>query len=98
MILAGVAMNFLFAWAVYFVFATIVGRYEDPATTLAVVEEFTLPPAGALLVGLPENIQITHINGDTVKSWNDVRELLTQYFIAANSLNLDQHRMTTGDK
>ncbi|MEE9533849.1 MAG: RIP metalloprotease RseP [Acidimicrobiia bacterium] len=73
---AGVAMNFLFAWAVYFVFATIVGRYEDPATTLAAVEEFTLPPAAALLVGLPENIRITHINGDTIKSWNDVRDLV----------------------
>ena len=74
---AGVAMNFLFAWVVYFVFATIVGRYEDPATTLAAVEEFTLPPAAALLAGLPENIRMTHINGDTIKSWNDVRDLVT---------------------
>jgi len=74
---AGVAMNFLFAWVVYFVFATVVGRYEDPATTLAAVEEFTLPPAAASLAGLPENILITHINGDTVKSWNDVASLVT---------------------
>ena len=73
---AGVTMNFAFAWMVYFVFAVTVGRAEDPTTTLGVVDEFLLPPMAESLVGIGENIPITHINGDTIGSWNDVRDLV----------------------
>ncbi len=75
-ICAGVAMNFVFAWTVYFAFAVTVGRAEDPTTTLGVVDEFTLPPTADRLIGIGENILITHINGDTIGSWNDVRDLV----------------------
>ncbi len=75
-ICAGVTMNFAFAWMVYFTFAVTVGRAEDPSTTLGVVDEFLLPPAAERLVGLGENMQLTHINGDTIASWNDVRDLI----------------------
>lgn len=73
---AGVAMNFLFAWVVYFGFATTIGRAEDPVTTLGSVEAFFLPPAAGEMAGL-ENLQITRINGDTIRSWNDVGETVT---------------------
>jgi regulator of sigma E protease len=73
---AGVAMNFLFAGAVYFVFATTIGRVEDPVTTLGKVEAFYLPPAADAMAGL-ENLRITRINGDTITSWNDVLDVVT---------------------
>ncbi len=75
-ICAGVTMNFAFAWLVYFTFAVTVGRAEDPTTTLGVVDEFLLPPTAENLAGIGENLPITHINGDTIGSWNDVRDLV----------------------
>ena len=71
---AGVAMNFLFAWVVYFVFATTIGRVEDPTTRVARVDAWFVPPPASELLELPENAQIVRINGDTVGSWNDVFE------------------------
>lgn len=71
---AGVAMNFLFAWVVYFGLATIYGRVVDPSTTIARVEAATLPDAAAELRDLPRDVEILRINGDTITSWNDVRD------------------------
>ena len=70
---AGVTMNFAFAWAVYFGLAAIYGRVEDPTTTVARIDSTGLPDAAAALRGLPENLEIVRINGDTIASWNDVR-------------------------
>ena len=78
-ITAGVAMNFLFAWAVYFVFATTIGRVEDPTTRVARVDAWFVPPAASELLELPENAQIVRINGDTVGSWNDVFESVADF-------------------
>ena len=75
-ICAGVTMNFVFAWMVHFGLAVTVGRAEDPTTTLGVVDEFRLPPTAEGLVGIGENLPITHINGTTIGSWNDVRDVV----------------------
>jgi regulator of sigma E protease len=69
---AGVTMNFVFAWAVYFGLATTYGRIEDPTTTIARIDSTELPEAAAALRGL-ENLEFLRINGDTITSWNDVR-------------------------
>jgi regulator of sigma E protease len=74
---AGVAMNFLFAWGVYFVFATTMGRTVDPTTTVARVDDWYLPEAAAGLLDLPENVQILRINGDTIPSWQEMGDALT---------------------
>ena len=71
---AGVTMNFLFAWVVYFGLATTYGRVVDPSTTIARVEAATLPAAAAELNDLPRDAEILRINGDTITSWNDVRD------------------------
>ena len=73
---AGVAMNFLFAWIVYFALATTVGRLEDPTTVIARIDTTRLPESAAELRELPNDVTILRINGDTVASWNDVRDLI----------------------
>ena len=73
---AGVAMNFLFAWAVYFAFATTVGRTVDPTTNVARVDDRYLPEAAADLLDLPANVQILRINGDTIPSWQEMADVL----------------------
>ncbi len=71
-LLAGVAMNVVLAWALYAGMALTVGVQEDPTTRVAVVHDSLLPPAAAELASLPFAAWITRINDDTVASWNDI--------------------------
>ncbi len=70
--LAGVTMNLLLAWAVYAGTLAFVGRTVDPNTRMAGVVDSLLPPEAAPLSVIPPGTQILSINGDTVASWNDV--------------------------
>lgn len=69
---AGVIMNVLFAWVVYFGLTLVYGRVEDPTTTLSRVAAEGLPEAAAPLAELPEGIRILRVNGSEVTTWEDI--------------------------
>jgi len=71
-ILAGVTMNALFAWAVFAFLAYKNGRQIDPVTTVGQVVQELVPPGAEALKQIPPGAQIARINGDTVKSWDEV--------------------------
>jgi regulator of sigma E protease len=71
-ILAGVTMNALFAWAVFAFLAYKNGRQIDPVTTVGRVVEELIPPAAAALKEIRPGTRIVRVNGDTAKSWDDV--------------------------
>jgi regulator of sigma E protease len=71
-ILAGVAMNALFAWAVFTFLAYKNGRQIDPVTTVGRVAVDSAPPEAAALKRIRPGTQIVRINGDTVKSWDEI--------------------------
>ena len=71
-ILAGVVMNALFAWAVFSFLAYKNGRQIDSVTTVGRVVEEAVPPEAAALKQIRPGTQIVRINGDTVRSWDDV--------------------------
>ena len=67
---AGVAMNALFAWAVYAGLAAAYGRVEDPTTTVVEVDTMALPPAARAWAGVPLPARLLRLNGDTALSWS----------------------------
>jgi regulator of sigma E protease len=75
---AGVLMNFAFAWFTYTALDAILGRTEDPTTTVARVETAGLPLGAEALAQVAPGSQVVRINGDTVRVWNDVRRLVLE--------------------
>jgi regulator of sigma E protease len=73
-IIAGVTMNALLAWLIYTIIAAAYGKEELPITTVARVDTTALPEGARGLASLPFGAQIVRINGDTVRSWNDIAE------------------------
>jgi regulator of sigma E protease len=71
-ILAGVAMNALFAWAVFAFLAYKNGRQIDPVTTVGRVVEEGLPSEAAALKQIRPGTAIVRINGDSVMSWDQI--------------------------
>jgi regulator of sigma E protease len=71
-ILAGVTMNALFAWAVYAFLIYKNGRQIDPVTTVGRVVSELVPAEAAALKQLRPGAQILRINGDSVKSWDEI--------------------------
>jgi regulator of sigma E protease len=71
-ILAGVAMNALFAWAVFAFLAYKNGREIDPVTTVGRVVEEDLPPEAAALKQIRSGTAIVRVNGDSMKSWDEI--------------------------
>jgi regulator of sigma E protease len=71
-ILAGVTMNALFAWAVFASLAYKNGRQIDPVTTVGRVVGEELPPEAAALKQIAPGTKVLRINGDTVTSWDEV--------------------------
>ena len=71
-ILAGVAMNALFAWAVFAFLVYKNGRQIDPVTTVGRVVEEDLPPEAAALKQIRSGTAIVRVNGDTVESWDEI--------------------------
>jgi regulator of sigma E protease len=70
---AGVAMNMLFAWFAYIGLAALLGRSEDPTTTIGWVETERLPASGTALTRVPLGSQVVRVNGDTVASWQQIQ-------------------------
>jgi regulator of sigma E protease len=71
-ILAGVTMNALFAWAVFAFLAYKNGRQIDPVTTVGRVIEESIPPAAKVLRQIQPGTRIVSVNGDSVKSWDEI--------------------------
>jgi regulator of sigma E protease len=71
-ILAGVTMNALFAWAVFAFLAYKNGRQIDPVTTVGRVVEELVPPEAAALKEIRPGARIIRINGDSAKTWDQV--------------------------
>ena len=71
-ILAGVAMNALFAWAVFAFLAYKNGRQIDPVTTVGRVVAEAAPPEAVALNQIRPGTGILRINGDTVQSWDEI--------------------------
>jgi len=71
-ILAGVTMNALFAWAVFSFLAYKNGRQIDPVTTVGRVVTEGLPQDADALKQISPGSKITRVNGDTVTSWDDI--------------------------
>jgi len=73
-ILAGVTMNILFAWAIYTYLAWRVGERIDPETRVGEVVADSLPPGGEALATLRPGDRIRSVNGAPVSSWNAIVE------------------------
>jgi regulator of sigma E protease len=71
-ILAGVTMNALFAWAVFAFLAFKNGRQIDPVTTVGRVVTEAVPPGAEALEQIKSGDQIVRINGDSMKSWDEI--------------------------
>jgi regulator of sigma E protease len=72
-IAAGVLMNALFAWLLYFALAATYGAEEDPTTLVAAVDVAALPPGAEPLARVAFPATVVRINGDTIGSWNAVQ-------------------------
>jgi regulator of sigma E protease len=71
-ILAGVVMNALLAWAVYVGLAYKNGRQVTLVTTLGAVDTVGLPAGAAALRTLTPGVRIAAIDGTPVATWNDI--------------------------
>ncbi|HET7039544.1 MAG TPA: site-2 protease family protein, partial [Gemmatimonadales bacterium] len=71
---AGVAMNVVLAWVIYTGVAATGRLFVDPTTTLAEVDTVLAPAEAAELARVPYGTRIVRINGDTIVSWNDIRQ------------------------
>ena len=85
-ILAGVTMNVVFAFLVYSGIAATVGSPELASTQIDSVTTRVLPPGAEALGTLKFGDRILRVNGDTVRSWNDI---LDHVLAGPTTLRLD---------
>jgi regulator of sigma E protease len=71
-ILAGVTMNLLFAWAVNVGLAAKNGRAYDPTTTVGRVIPELVPRGAEAVLQIPAGTRITAVQGQPVESWDDI--------------------------
>jgi regulator of sigma E protease len=71
-ILAGVTMNALFAWLVFAGLAYKNGRQIDPVTTVGRVVPESVPAVASALKQIQPGTRILRVNGDSVKSWDEI--------------------------
>lgn len=75
-ILAGVTMNVLLAWAVFAFLAYKNGRQIDPETRVGRVVEEMVPAGGEALRQLEPGDQIVRVAGEPVHSWDQIQNLI----------------------
>ncbi len=75
-ILAGVTMNALFAFALYWVLAASYGTPVDDTTAVGSVDSTSLPAGAGGLKTLRPGDRIVRIDGDSMTSWGDVQRAL----------------------
>jgi len=75
-ILAGVTMNVLFAFALYTCLNLTYGEPQVAITPVDTVDVARLPPGAQGLATVRRGDVITRINGDTVKTWDKVQDVI----------------------
>lgn len=75
-ILAGVAMNTLFAWGVFVFLAAKNGEQILVTTRVGVVDTAALPASAKAFARLERGDRIIAVNGVPVNSWNDIQDML----------------------
>ena len=75
-ILAGVTMNLFLAFAIYTGLAAIAGAPRPAVLPVDSVEVAALPPGAEALGTLHRGDRITHVNGDSLKTWDQFEELV----------------------
>lgn len=85
-ILAGVTMNVLLAFAIYTSLGLAVGNPTRPTTQVDTVLASRVPPEAAALATLERGDRILAINGDSVRNWEDVQ---THLLLDTGSVRLD---------
>jgi regulator of sigma E protease len=73
-ILAGVAMNVLFAWGAYSLVFHRQGRPVNPTVTVGLVVDTALPPGAGGLAALQPGDSLVAVGGRPVRTWDDVLE------------------------
>jgi len=73
-ILAGVAMNALFAWLLFTFLAVKNGRQIDPVTTVGRVVDELLPPEAAEFKRIQPGTRVVSVNGKPVATWDDITQ------------------------
>jgi regulator of sigma E protease len=73
-ILAGVAMNALFAWLLFTFLAVKNGRQIDPVTTVGRVVDELLPPEAADFKRIQPGTRVVSINDKPVATWDDITQ------------------------
>lgn len=73
-ILAGVTMNLVFAVVIYAGLFMTAGEPRPAITPLESVDASRLPPGAEALATIQRGAVITGINGDTVRTWDEVQE------------------------
>ena len=73
-ILAGVTMNAVFAWAIFTFLAAKNGRQIDPVTRVGRVIEELVPPEGAALKEIAPGTRIVSVDGKPVTSWDEIQQ------------------------
>jgi len=89
-ILAGVLMNTLFAWALFSGLIYVRGIAVYPVTTVGGVRAGALPPAARDLARLQTGERIRRINGAPVASWRDVQRRFLE--AAGDTLRIETDR------
>jgi len=72
-ILAGVTMNIVLAFVIYTGLGIAVDNQRRPITTVDTVLVGRLPPGTEALATLHRGDRIIRINGDTIRTWDDVQ-------------------------
>ncbi|HKG34521.1 MAG TPA: RIP metalloprotease RseP [Gemmatimonadales bacterium] len=91
-ILAGVTMNALFAWAVFSFLAYKNGRQIDPVTTVGRVVTEGLPQDADALKQIAPGSKITRVNGDSVTSWDDIVDGIANTSAPEVRIDLDREQ------
>ncbi len=77
-ILAGVTMNFALAFLIYAGIAATIGSPELATTQVDSVTTARLPAGARSLAALAFGDRIARINGDTVRTWNDLLDRIAR--------------------
>jgi regulator of sigma E protease len=94
-ILAGVTMNALFAWAVFSWLAHANGRAVNPVTVVGGIDSAFVPAGAEGLYALRAGDRITAVNGAPVRSWGDIETALQQSPGDSLRIALDDGRAVT---
>jgi regulator of sigma E protease len=71
-ILAGVALNLVFAWLVYTGLALANGKQDDPTTRFGGLTRAEVPAVAAPIADVPIGTPITAVDGVPVATWGDI--------------------------